>query len=89
MTPLCLERAPASQSRPGENRQSIADFTWCMIAADWGWAVDEIARRLMEESPKARANGFTYAQTTPEKGAEAAARNASAKWQKARSWDFG
>jgi hypothetical protein len=60
-----------------------------MIAADWGWAADEIARRLIEESPKARENGVTYAQQTAERGAEAAARNARAKGHKARSRDFG
>jgi hypothetical protein len=72
----CLENAPPSQSSPGDTRHSIADFTWCLIAADWGWPVEDIARRLMEESGKARDNGFAYAQKTATRAAEAAARNA-------------
>jgi hypothetical protein len=73
----CLENAPPSQSRPGQTRESIADFTWCLIAADWGWPVDEIVRQLMEESAKARENGQTYAQQTATRAAEAAQRNAA------------
>jgi len=76
MTPLCLERAPASQSRPGENRQSIADFTWCMIAIDWGWSIDQTAARLMEESTKARENGERYAVLTAQRASSAVARPA-------------
>ena len=71
----CLDNAPPSQSSPGENRQSIADFTWCLIAADWGWPVEEIVARLMEESVKARENGQAYALKTAKRAAEAAARN--------------
>jgi hypothetical protein len=70
----CLERAPPSQSGKG-NRLSIADFTWCLIAADWGWPVDQIAERLMMESSKARENGLAYAQQTAERAAEAAEKN--------------
>jgi hypothetical protein len=72
----CLERAPPSQGSPGENRHSIADFTWCLIAADWGWPVEEIAARLLEESTKARDNGHAYALKTATRAAEAADRNA-------------
>src|SRR4051794_3854019 len=72
----CLERAPPSQGSPGENRHSIADFTWCLIAADWGWLVEEIAVQLLEESGKARDNGCAYALKTATRAAEAAARNA-------------
>jgi hypothetical protein len=46
----CLEGAPQSQSIEGQPRQSIADFTWCLIAASWGWQTEEIAERLFEES---------------------------------------
>src|SRR3954470_9195403 len=74
---LCLDRAPPSQGSPGQNRRSIADFTWCLIAADWGWTIDEIADRLLEESPKARDNGPAYALQTATRAAEAAARNAA------------
>ena len=34
----CLQGAPPSQSRPGKTRDSIADFTWCVIALDWDGA---------------------------------------------------
>ena len=73
----CLERAPPSQGSPGDNRHSIADFTWCLIAADWGWPVDEIAARLLEESAKARDNGHSYALKTATRAAEAAGHNAA------------
>ena len=77
----CLEGAPPSQSRQGQPRDSIADFTWCLIAADWGWPVEDIARQLMEESAKARENGPAYAQKTATRGAEAAQRNAERRQQ--------
>lgn len=77
----CLDGAPPSQSNKGQPRHSIADFTWCMIAADWGWPVEEIARRLMEESTKARENGPVYALKTATRAAEAAARNAERRQQ--------
>jgi RepB DNA-primase from phage plasmid len=73
----CLEGAPPSQSSPGETRHSIADFTWCLIAADWGWPTEEIAHRLIEESTKARDNGWAYALKTATRAAEAAQRNAA------------
>jgi hypothetical protein len=69
----CLDGAPPSQSTKG-NRQSIADFTWCLISADWGWSVDEIARQLLEESAKARDNGERYALQTATRAAEAVER---------------
>lgn len=80
----CLEGAPPSQSSPGETRHSIADFTWCMIAADWGWPPEEIARRLLEESAKARDNGPAYALKTATRAAEAAASNAAEAAQRRR-----
>ena len=70
----CLEGAPPSQSRPGDSRHSIADFTWCLIAADWGWSIDEIADRLLEESAKARENGPVYALKTARNAALAVER---------------
>jgi RepB DNA-primase from phage plasmid len=80
----CLEGAPRSQSNPGQPRRSIADFTWCMIAADWGWPVDAIARQLLEESAKARNNGPTYALQTATRATEAAQRNAERRKQQPR-----
>ena len=29
-------------------------FTWCMTAIDWGWSIEETARKLLEVSEKAR-----------------------------------
>src|SRR5271169_6023932 len=50
----CLRGAPPSQSRPGQTRGSIADFTWCVIALDWGFSIEATAARLREESQKAQ-----------------------------------
>jgi hypothetical protein len=66
----CLEGAPAArdQRRPDVSR---ADFTWCMIAIDWGWSIEQTAARLMEESAKARENGERYALLTSQRAAAA------------------
>jgi RepB DNA-primase from phage plasmid len=65
----CLENAPMIRGgdRPDISR---ADFTFCLLAIDWGWSVEETANRLMEESSKASENGQGYALRT----ARAAAR---------------
>jgi len=60
----CLDGAPESKSRPGRTRDSMADFTWCMIAIDWGKSVEDTAEKLMEVSAKAQENGQRYAHTT-------------------------
>jgi hypothetical protein len=59
----CLENAPAARDgdRPDVSR---ADFTWCLIALDWGFDVEETADRLMNESPKAQESGEAYAVRT-------------------------
>ena len=59
----CVGGAPQARAggRPDISR---ADFTWCMIAIDWGWSVEETAARLMEQSPKASENGERYALVT-------------------------
>ncbi len=66
----CVEGAPEAHAggRPDISR---ADFTWCMIAIDWGWSVEETAARLMEQSPKARENGQRYALVTAQHAAAA------------------
>lgn len=68
-----LEGAPLAHNsdKPDVSR---VDFTWCMVAADWGFGVVEIAARLMEESSKAQENGEQYALTTAQRAAEAAHR---------------
>ena len=78
--PLSGRRA-AKPEPTGADADSIADFTWCLIAADWGWPVEDIARQLMEESAKARENGAAYAQKTATRGAQAAQRNAERRQQ--------
>jgi hypothetical protein len=71
----CLDRAPPSQTQRGKTRQSIADFTWSMIAASWGWQPHDIARQLMQISGKAKENGETYARQTADRASEAAENN--------------
>jgi hypothetical protein len=60
----CVEGAPGSREggRPDISR---ADFTFCLLAIDWGWGVEETAERLMmQESGKAHAEGMNYAMRT-------------------------
>jgi hypothetical protein len=71
---MCLDGAPPSSSRPGKTRDSMADFTWCMTAIDWGWSVEDTAARLLQESSKARENGEAYAAKTASNAAAAIAR---------------
>jgi hypothetical protein len=66
----CIEGAPATHDNTGPDI-SRADFTWCLIALDWGWGVDETADRLMGESGKARQNGLRYALRTVQRAAAA------------------
>jgi hypothetical protein len=66
----CIEGAPATHGNTGPDI-SRADFTWCMIAVDWGWSIDETADRLMAESSKARQNGQRYALRTAQRAAAA------------------
>jgi len=69
----CVQGAP--QARDG-NRPDIsrADFTFCLLAIDWGFSAEETAARLMEESSKAKENGEDYARITAENAAAALAR---------------
>jgi hypothetical protein len=66
----CLDGAPPTHdgSRPDVSR---ADFTWCMIAIDWGWCVEETDARLREESPKAQLERKAYAELTARRAADA------------------
>jgi hypothetical protein len=65
----CLAGAPEAREG-GRPDVSKADFTFCLLALDWGWGVEETAARLMDESRKAQENGQAYALRT--------ARNAAA-----------
>jgi hypothetical protein len=68
----CLDGAPLNHDKTGPKRSS-ADWTWCIIAIDWGWSEAETAARLMEESTKAQENGEGYAARTVAKAAAAVA----------------
>ena len=48
-----LAGAPPNRSGTGPDR-SMADFTWSMTAIDWGWSIDETAKKLPEVSERAR-----------------------------------
>lgn len=63
----CLEGAPIGTS--GNPKRSHADFTWCVIAVDWGWGLEATAARLLEESSKAKENGSRYALLTAQNAA--------------------
>jgi hypothetical protein len=65
----CLEGAP--EREPGRRDRSKADFTFCLLAIDWGWGVEETAARLMDESRKAQENGEAYALRTARSAAAA------------------
>ena len=66
----CLDGAPPVHNgdRPDISK---ADFVFCMTAIDWGWSVEDAAKRLMEESSKAQENGEGYALTTAKNAAAA------------------
>ncbi len=66
----CVENAPPARGggRPDISR---ADFTFCLLAIDWGWALEETAARLMQESSKAQENGAAYALRTARHAAAA------------------
>ncbi len=65
----CVDNAPPARS--GGPDISRADFTFCLLALDWGWGVEETAARLMQESGKARENGEAYALRTARNAAAA------------------
>jgi len=69
----CVAGAPYNHNRTARDI-SRADFTFALIALDWGWSVDEVADRLMLKSRKARENGLRYAFLTASRAAEAIAR---------------
>jgi hypothetical protein len=57
-----------SGDRPDISR---ADFTFCLLAIDWGWSIEETAGRLLQESSKAQENGEPYALRTARNAAAA------------------
>jgi hypothetical protein len=66
----CLQNAPPTHlgDRPDVSR---ADFTFCLLAIDWGWSLAETCERLLEKSSKARENGEGYAWLTTQHAAAA------------------
>jgi len=64
----CLQNAPPAHcsDRPDVSR---ADFTFCLLAIDWGWSLEETCERLLEKSSKARENGEGYARLTAQRAA--------------------
>lgn len=73
----CVTGAPPAKEGDGPDR-SMADFFWCMRAAQRGWSVEEIANELLEVSAKAqeraRLGDEGYARITAQNAAAAAAR---------------
>ena len=65
----CLAGAPLA--RTGRHDSFRADFTWCLIAADWGHSAEDIAARLLQVSDKAQKNGEAYATLTAQRAAAA------------------
>ena len=64
----CLQNAPP-RHRGEQPDVSRADFTFCLLAIDWGWSMAETCERLLEKSSKARENGAAYAQLTAQRAA--------------------
>ena len=52
----CVQNAPPVHQgdRPDISK---ADFTWCMTAIDWGWPIEDTAKRLLEESTRPARTG--------------------------------
>ena len=67
---LCLANAPLNHGKTGPDI-SRADFFWCLLAAQRGWGIEDVAERLMQLSSKAAKNGETYARQTAEHAASA------------------
>jgi hypothetical protein len=53
---------------------SRADYFWCLMAAQRGHGIDEIAAKLMDLSSNASENGEQYARITAENATAAAER---------------
>ena len=69
----CLQNAPCARDSDRAD-VSRADFTFCLLAMDWGWSIAATYQRLLEKSSKARENGPTYARLTVERAAAAISR---------------
>lgn len=74
----CLQNAPRARDSDRAD-VSRADFTFCLLAIDWGWSVADTCQRLLQKSSKARENGEAYARLTAQRAAAAVCR---------RSWNI-
>jgi hypothetical protein len=76
---ISLAGAPPGSEGNGPDR-SLADFSWCMTAIDWGFSVEDTAAKLVEVSEKARERVHlrdeSYALITAQNAAAAVERNA-------------
>lgn len=75
----CLQNAPTNTKGDGADT-SRADYTWCMIAIDWGWSVEETAAQLLRERTddrKRHRNTQRYAEATARSAANGVERNRS------------
>ena len=74
-----LAGAPPSLQGDGPDR-SMADFSWCMTAIDWGWSIEDTAAKLTDVSTKAaervRLKDSGYPLITAQNAAAAVERNA-------------
>ena len=69
----CLQNAPRARDSDRAD-VSRADFTFCLLAIDWGWSVADTCQRLLQKSSKARENGEAYARLTAHRAAAAVCR---------------
>ncbi len=67
---MCLDKAPPNSAGTGPDR-SRADYWFCYLAQQWGHGESDTADRLMQESPKAREKGKSYAAQTARQAAAA------------------
>jgi len=65
----CLRNAPPAHRSSDRPDVSRADFTFCLLAIDWGWGLEETCQRLLEKSSKARSDGERYARLTAQRAA--------------------
>jgi hypothetical protein len=78
----CLQNAPPAHNSDRPDVSGV-DFTFCLLAIDWGWSVEQACKRLLEKSSKARENGESYARRTAERAAAAVNRRPlSSSWER-------
>jgi hypothetical protein len=79
----CVTGAPPNHEGSGPD-PSMADFVWCMVAAQRGWTIQETANKLLEVSARAqeraRLHVEGYALITAQNAAAAAERGKRTSW---------